>query len=55
MSSENPGKGPSRGALSGRVAGSRMGPVLHFSGSESGKTGFSDLHSLLPANDNVLQ
>lgn len=55
MSSENPGKGPSRGALSVRAAASRMGPVLPFSGRESWKTGFSDLQSLLPTNDNVLQ
>lgn len=28
--------------------------ILHFSGSELGETGLSDLHSLLPADENVL-
>lgn len=54
ISSEHPRKGPFGGALLAWVAGSHVGPVLHFSGSESRKTGLSDLHSLLPANENVL-
>ena len=36
------------------MAGSHRGLVLHFSESESGKTGLTDVHSLLPANENVL-
>lgn len=54
ISSEHPGKGLLKGPLLARVAGNHIGPVLHFSESESGKMGFSDLHSLLPTNDNVL-
>ena len=53
ISSEHPGKGLLGGALLAWFTGSHIGPVLHFPGSESGKTGLADVHSLLPANEQV--